>query len=120
MCFYLHGLSSKFEVMGFLGGYRSKSIGRDKLSIARYKPCQTSIQTGTMCEMCPVSQVEQSTSLLEEGYDLLGWFHTHPLFPPNPSRTDVRTQAEMQMQFASDDDTPFIGLILGCLDMKCK
>lgn len=67
-----------------------------------------------------VSQVEQSNSLIAEGYDLLGWFHSHPLFEPNPSHTDVRTQAEMQQQFSLETDRPFIGLIMGCIDMKYK
>lgn len=53
LCLYLHALSSKFEVMGFLGGYCTKSVGRNKLSLTRYKPCKTAVQTGTTCEMCP-------------------------------------------------------------------
>lgn len=53
LCLYLHALSSKFEVMGFLGGYCTKSVGRNKLSLTRYKPCKTAHQTGTTCEMCP-------------------------------------------------------------------
>lgn len=53
LCLYLHGLSSKFEVMGFLGGYCTKSVGRNKLSLTRYKPCKTAHQTTTTCEMCP-------------------------------------------------------------------
>lgn len=53
LCLYLHALSSKYEVMGFLGGYCSKSCGRNKLSLTRYKPTKTASQTGTTCEMCP-------------------------------------------------------------------
>lgn len=53
LCLYLHALSSKFEVMGFLGGYSTKSLGRNSLSLTRYKPCKTAVQTGTTCEMCP-------------------------------------------------------------------
>lgn len=53
LCLYLHGLSSKFEVMGFLGGFCTKSVGRNKLSLTRYKPCKTAHQTTTTCEMCP-------------------------------------------------------------------
>lgn len=53
LCLHLHALSSKLEVMGFLGGYCTKSVGRDKLSLTRYKPCKTAQQSGTTCEMCP-------------------------------------------------------------------
>lgn len=62
--------------------------------------------------------MEQSTNLLSEGYDLLGWFHSHPFFAPNPSRTDVQTQAGMQAQFSKEADRPYIGLIMSCVDMK--
>lgn len=132
-CLYFHALSSKLEIMGFLGG---KCIGQNHLSLTRYKPCRTSNQTAINCEMCPVSQVEQSCKLVDEGCELLGksdflnlnfihsiaffkgWFHSHPSFPPIPSRTDLKTQAEMQLQFASNN--PFIGFILSCVDMEFK
>lgn len=65
-----------------------------------------------------VSQVQQSDSLITEGYDLLGWFHSHPTFPPNPSRTDVATQADMQLQFSIE--RPFIGFIMSCIDTNYK
>ncbi|CRL01559.1 CLUMA_CG014269, isoform A [Clunio marinus] len=115
LCLYFHALSSKLEIMGFLGG---KCIGNDKLILTRYKPCRTSNQTAINCEMCPVSQVEQSCNLLDEGLLLMGWFHSHPNFPPIPSRTDLKTQAEMQQQFAPNN--PFIGFILSCVDMQFK
>lgn len=53
LCLQLHSLSSRCEVMGFLGGSYIKSVGRNKVNITRYKPCNTSAQSGTMCEMCP-------------------------------------------------------------------
>lgn len=67
-----------------------------------------------------MSQVQQSDSLISEGYNLLGWFHSHPAFPPNPSSTDVGTQADMQLQFSLENDRPFIGFILSCIDFKYK
>lgn len=118
LCLHLHALSSHLEIMGFLGGHISKNSGRDKLALTRYKPCRTSNQTPINCEMCPISQVQQSLNLIEEGYDLLGWFHSHPLFPPIPSRTDLKTQTEMQMQFSSNN--PFIGFILSCMQFDFK
>ena len=114
MCLYLHALSSRLEIMGFLGG---KCI-EQKLTLTRYKPCKTSNQTAINCEMCPVSQVEQSCNLVEEGLELLGWFHSHPTFPAFPSRTDLKTQAEMQLQFSSNN--PFIGFIISCVNMEFK
>lgn len=68
-CLYFHALSSKLEIMGFLGG---KCVGQNQLCLTRYKPCRTSNQTAINCEMCPVSQVEQSCKLIAEGCELLG------------------------------------------------
>lgn len=119
LCLYLHALSSNQEVMGFLGGHHERCTNGVNIQLTRYKPCRTSSQSRTMCEMCPVSQVEQTSKLLSEGYKLLGWVHTHPSFLPNPSRTDVKSQVEMQMQF-SCNDIPFIAFILSCLDMSFK
>lgn len=67
-----------------------------------------------------VSQVEQAANLTSEGYELVGWFHSHPTFEANPSRTDVATQADMQLQFSMESDRPFIGFIINCLDMNYK
>lgn len=67
-----------------------------------------------------VSQVEQAANLTNEGYELVGWFHSHPTFEANPSRTDVATQADMQLQFSIESDRPFIGFILNCIDMGYK
>jgi protein MYSM1 len=75
LCLYFHALSSKLEIMGFLGGHVDKSNGRNKINLKCYKPCRTSTQTAISAEMCPVSQVEQSNDLTESGYELLGWFH---------------------------------------------
>lgn len=118
LCLYLHALSSKLEIMGFLGGHIDKSNGRSKISLKCYKPCRTSISTSISAEMCPVSQVEQSTDITESGFELLGWFHSHPSFPATPSRTDLKTQNEIQEQFAPNN--PFIGFILSCLSMDFK
>lgn len=67
-----------------------------------------------------VSQVEQAANLTNEGYELVGWFHSHPTFEANPSRTDVMTQADMQLQFSIESDRPFIAFIINCIDMGYK
>lgn len=55
MCLQLHSLSARNEVMGFLGGYRERRTTSmvPTLRLTRYKPCATSSQSSTMCEMCP-------------------------------------------------------------------
>lgn len=54
MCLQLHSLSACHEVMCFLGGHRERgSDGLVTLRLNPYKPCQTSAQSSTMCEMCP-------------------------------------------------------------------
>lgn len=55
MCLQLHSLSARNEVMGFLGGHRERKSATSvpTLRLTRYKPCATSSQSSTMCEMCP-------------------------------------------------------------------
>lgn len=118
LCLYFHALSSKLEIMGFLGGSIEKNNGRNKINLQCYRPCRTTTSTSISAEMCPVSQVEQSTNITNAGFELLGWFHSHPTFPATPSRTDLKTQNEIQMQFAPNN--PFIGFILSCLQMDFK
>lgn len=58
-----------------------------------------------------VSEYEGSLKLTEEELSVVGWYHSHPDFPPHPSDTDLETQSSMQACF---DNTlkPFIGFIL--------
>lgn len=66
MCLQLHSLSARNEVMGFLGGHRERRTAASlpTLRLTRYKPCATSSQSSTMCEMCPGEHFIETFTLL--------------------------------------------------------
>lgn len=47
--------------------------------------------------MDPVSQTQASETLALRGYSVIGWYHSHPAFDPNPSLRDIDTQAKYQV-----------------------
>jgi len=66
-----------------------------------------------------VSEFEKATELVDEGYSIFGWYHSHPKFSPTPSYTDISTQINMQMQ-NSYNNREFICFIMSCLNLEYK
>ncbi|XP_053325511.1 deubiquitinase MYSM1 [Spea bombifrons] len=104
----LHAHVSMAEVIGLLGGRYSESEGVVEIWAA--EPCN-SLSTGMQCEMDPVSQTLASEALAERGYGVIGWYHSHPAFDPNPSIRDIDTQAKYQSYF-SRGGAKFLGMII--------
>ncbi|XP_060773560.1 histone H2A deubiquitinase MYSM1 isoform X2 [Neoarius graeffei] len=104
----VHAHVSMGEVIGLLGGSYDHE---DKvLRICAAEPCN-SLSTGLQCEMDPVSQTQASEMLGVKGHSVVGWYHSHPAFDPNPSLRDIDTQAKYQNYF-SRGGAPFIGMIV--------
>uniref|UniRef100_A0A452VA54 Deubiquitinase MYSM1 n=1 Tax=Ursus maritimus TaxID=29073 RepID=A0A452VA54_URSMA len=104
----LHAHVSMAEVIGLLGGRYSEV---DKIvEVCAAEPCN-SLSTGLQCEMDPVSQTQASETLAVRGYSVIGWYHSHPAFDPNPSLRDIDTQAKYQSYF-SRGGAKFIGMIV--------
>uniref|UniRef100_A0A8C9VCT5 Myb-like, SWIRM and MPN domain-containing protein 1 n=1 Tax=Scleropages formosus TaxID=113540 RepID=A0A8C9VCT5_SCLFO len=103
-----HAHVSMGEVIGLLGGGYTE--GEKVLKICAAEPCN-SLSTGMQCEMDPVSQTQASELLAGRGYSVVGWYHSHPAFDPNPSVRDIDTQAKYQSYF-SRGGAPFIGMII--------
>ncbi|XP_073936078.1 deubiquitinase MYSM1 isoform X2 [Castor canadensis] len=104
----LHAHVSMAEVIGLLGGRYSED---DKIvEVCAAEPCN-SLSTGLQCEMDPVSQTQASETLAVRGYSVIGWYHSHPAFDPNPSLRDIDTQAKYQSYF-SRGGAKFIGMIV--------
>ncbi|XP_063092654.1 deubiquitinase MYSM1 isoform X5 [Cavia porcellus] len=104
----LHAHVSMAEVIGLLGGRYSEV---DKImEVCAAEPCN-SLSTGLQCEMDPVSQTQASETLAVRGYSVIGWYHSHPAFDPNPSLRDIDTQAKYQSYF-SRRGAKFIGIII--------
>lgn len=66
-----------------------------QISVA--EPCN-SVSTGLQCEMDPVSQTQACDVLSSLGLSVVGWYHSHPTFHPNPSVRDINTQDQFQVR----------------------
>lgn len=64
-----------------------------------------------LTHLSTVSQADASERLSKAGYHVVGWYHSHPTFVPNPSLRDLETQAKYQQLFA-EGNQPFLALIL--------
>lgn len=96
------------EVMGLVGGYWNP-LNRN-LTIVQYEPCKNIASSSTHCDMCPITQARATENLHSKGLAVLGWFHSHPTFAPEPSHQDMETQLSVQQWIGSDK--PCIGVIL--------
>ena len=103
------------EVIGLLGGSFDEESGL--LSISSSFACR-SISTGTECEMDPMSELEATNYFSKLDLSVVGWYHSHPTFQPDPSIRDLDTQWSYQ-QLITDQGTrkrPFVGLIVSPYD----
>ncbi|XP_053738935.1 histone H2A deubiquitinase MYSM1 isoform X1 [Synchiropus splendidus] len=108
----MHAHVSRGEVIGLLGGTFYEKERILKISVA--EPCN-SVSTGLQCEMDPVSQTQACEVLTSLGFSVVGWYHSHPTFNPNPSVRDIHTQDQFQSYF-SRGGAPFIGMIVSPYD----
>nr|XP_046248835.1 histone H2A deubiquitinase MYSM1 [Scatophagus argus] len=108
----MHAHVSRAEVIGLLGGIFSEE--EKVLKICAAEPCN-SVSTGLQCEMDPVSQTQACDVLSSLGFSVVGWYHSHPSFHPNPSVRDINTQDQFQSYF-SRGGAPFIGMIVSPYD----
>lgn len=67
------------------------------VQIRAAEPCN-SVSTGLQCEMDPVSQTQACDALSSLGFSVVGWYHSHPTFQPNPSVRDINTQDQFQVK----------------------
>jgi proteasome lid subunit RPN8/RPN11 len=105
----MHAHCMHTEVIGLLGG----SFASNRLSIEAAFPCSSCASSGTECEMDPLSELEARAWFQERNMQIIGWYHSHPLFVPHPSVRDVETQWEYQAMVK-----PFVGLIISPYDQS--
>lgn len=102
------------EIIGLLGGrFLKDEEGQGKLKVEYVFPCR-STSTGTQCEMDPASEVAARELFGQKGLDVVGWYHSHPTFEPQPSIRDIENQTSYQDLFRNEasGDEPFIGFII--------
>ncbi|KAJ8933985.1 hypothetical protein NQ318_016921 [Aromia moschata] len=103
-----HAHTSLTEIMGLVAGYWVEQ--NRVLIISHYEPCLNIASSATHCDMCPISQAKAADIIHGKGLDILGWFHSHPTFAPEPSHQDMETQQFVQKWIGYD--RPCVGIIL--------
>jgi protein MYSM1 len=106
----IHAHCVKTEVIGLLGGVYCEQT--QQLFILTAEPCASLEDHDLQCDMDPVSQAEAKESLESKNSKVVGWYHSHPTFVPNPSLRDLETQSNFQQMFSKESGQPFIALIL--------
>ena len=122
----LHAHLSESEIIGLLGG---RYVPSERcLYVQAAFPCKSTSRGDaglTDVEMDPVSQIAAGNAIVNNGMTVVGWYHSHPRFQPDPSITDIENQSNYQNLFQTEifeKETnlvcPFVGLIIGTYDGK--
>lgn len=104
----------KNEVVGYLGG--NWDIASHNLAVVQAFPCRAGLG-----DKDGAARVEDEIrrSLERRHLSVVGWYHSHPTFPAQPSIKDVDSQMEYQITMKGDSDssyTPCLGLICSPYD----
>jgi proteasome lid subunit RPN8/RPN11 len=123
MDFHAHLMTT--EIIGFLAGEWDKESMR--MSVREAFPCR-SIETGqndVNVEMDPESAIETRQIIEERNLKVVGWYHSHPTFIPDPSLVDIENQRNYQVLCRDNHQheemgqvtvEPFVGAIVGPYD----
>lgn len=130
----LHAHLATCEIIGFLGGRWDEAT--KTLYIQAAFPCRSLMIDGddgsTDVEMDPGSEIELREIIQNAELEVVGWYHSHPAFAPDPSIRDIENQTSYQQLFqrrierqhvdglksSVEISEPFVGLIVGTYDTK--
>ncbi|KAL1916961.1 uncharacterized protein VTP21DRAFT_5158 [Calcarisporiella thermophila] len=112
-----HAHLATTEIIGLLGGIYDPDVRQ--LTVTAAFPCR-SMSTGIQCEMDPASEMHAREVFAARGIRVVGWYHSHPTFVPDPSVRDIETQSTYQELFRRPEDAiePFIGVIISPYDVN--
>ncbi|KAI9313835.1 hypothetical protein BX666DRAFT_1863795 [Dichotomocladium elegans] len=122
MDFHAHLMTT--EIIGFLAGEWDKD--KKKMCIKEAFPCR-SLNTGqndVNVEMDPTSDIETRQLIHDKNLTVVGWYHSHPTFVPDPSITDLENQRNYQILCREKCESlgrtfePFVGAIVGPYDPR--
>lgn len=110
-----HSHLAHTEIIGLLGGYFDETANVLRVQLAF--PCR-SVSTGIQCEMDPVSECQACELFDRKNLKMVGWYHSHPTFEPNPSVRDIENQGTYQdlCRMANGVEL-FIGAIVSPYDL---
>ncbi|KAG0340957.1 hypothetical protein BG004_006211 [Podila humilis] len=118
MDFHAHLMTT--EIIGFLAGTWTPST--KTIHIQAIFPCRSLPTTGqdnhVNVEMDPTSEFEVRQEIEKRKMRVVGWYHSHPTFTPDPSLVDIENQASYQNLFKDEsmNEEPFVGAIVGPYD----
>lgn len=110
--FHCHLTTS--EVCGYLGG--TWDFNTHHLNITHSFPLLNSRFDREKSSDC---EYEIQKAMLEKNVQLVGWYHSHPQFSPQPTLRDCDKQMDYQIKLRGTSDTtytPCVGLILSSYD----
>ena len=105
-----HAHLSTAEIIGFLGGHFD---GATKVvTIVRALPARQLVarDAAVEVELDPAAMPGILDACEQDGLQVVGWYHSHPVFATHPSIRDVANQGAYQRLF---DGCPFVGVIVG-------
>lgn len=97
------------EVCGYLGG--TWDINAHNLSITHAFPCRNSRFDRDKAAMC---ELQIQKLMVKKNLHLVGWYHSHPRFPVQPTLRDCDAQLEYQIKMRGPTEasyTPCVGFI---------
>jgi len=109
------------EVIGYLAGSWNSTTKHMHIEMAM--PCQA-LEPGPghkreqTVEMDPASEMKVREEIERRGMCAVGWYHSHPVFKPEPSVRDIENQQNFQHLFTdkATKDEPFLGVIIAPYD----
>ena len=115
---HVHAHLFSNEVIGYNAGYMFNHInGKQGIYYHDGYPVVAVENTGEdrtkTVEMDPTSAEENSRLAESRGQTVFGWYHSHPIFDTNPSKTDIDAQESYQKLYSGSDNMPFAGFIVG-------
>ncbi|KAG0180791.1 hypothetical protein DFQ29_010111 [Apophysomyces sp. BC1021] len=124
MDFHAHLMTT--EIIGFLAGEWDKE--KMLMTVKKAYPCR-SLNTGqneVNVEMDPTSAIETRQLIEENNMKVVGWYHSHPTFIPDPSLVDIENQRNYQILCRDECCEvmpnkvvePFVGAIVGPYDPR--
>ncbi|KAF9091457.1 hypothetical protein BGX23_005174 [Mortierella sp. AD031] len=118
MDFHAHLMTS--EIIGFLAGEWVPSTRT--IHVKAIFPCRSlpTEHNHVNVEMDPTSEFEVRQEIEKRNMRIVGWYHSHPTFTPDPSLVDIENQTSYQSLFKDDamNEEPFVGAIVGPYDER--
>lgn len=113
MDFHAHLMTA--EIIGFLAGEWNTETRT--IHVKAIFPCRSlpTEHNHVNVEMDPTSEFEVRQEIEKRNMRIVGWYHSHPTFTPDPSLVDIENQTSYQSLFKDEamNEEPFVGAIVG-------